>query len=242
MSFYWKVAARSALASITVHTYAANSINRSIHEPNKLPFLVGRWYLVVKIFLRVLLSSPSLFLSFFFLFCFLTLFVLSVVGVISSFFFSVAPLCCTCQLRLNYSKPAIHCRSIVGCKRHARISLQARLSLTFYWPTEKRCRSFMFSRSSFAFLRRPRVSGVIRTESFFSPPPPLRIVVYIALLSSSRAFTKQIKKKREGKPSSLRNAPTSDIYFSSSISLAVQKITTIRPISLGAIIKKNQQY
>lgn len=170
MSFYWKVAARSALASITVHTYAANSINRSIHEPNKLPFLVGRWYLVVKIFLRVLLSSPSLFLSFFF-FCFLTLFVLSVVGVISSFFFSVAPLCCTCQLRLNYSKPAIHCRSIVGCKRHARISLQARLSLTFYWPTEKRCRSFMFSRSSFAFLRRPRVSGVIRTESFFSPPP-----------------------------------------------------------------------
>lgn len=68
MSFYWKVAARSALASITVHTYAANSINRSIHEPNKLPFLVGRWYLVVKIFLRVLLSSPSLFLSFFFLF------------------------------------------------------------------------------------------------------------------------------------------------------------------------------
>lgn len=68
MSFYWKVAARSALASITVHTYAANSINRSIHEPNKLPFLVGRWYLVVKIFLRVLLSSPSLFLSFFFFF------------------------------------------------------------------------------------------------------------------------------------------------------------------------------
>lgn len=196
MSFYWKVAARSALASITVHTYAANSINRSIHEPNKLPFLVGRWYLVVKIFLRVLLSSPSLFLSFFFVFSLSSSF--PVVGVISSFFFSVAPLCCTCQLRLNYSKPAIHCRSIVGCKRHARISLQARLSLTFYWPTEKRCRSFMFSRSSFAFLRRPRVSGVIRTESFFSPPSSPRIVVYIALLSSSRAFTKQIKKKKRG--------------------------------------------
>lgn len=116
-------------------------------------------------------SLPPLSSCLFFLF-FFTLFVLSVVGVISSFFFSVAPLCCTCQLRLNYSKPAIHCRSIVGCKRHARISLQARLSLTFYWPTEKRCRSFMFSRSSFAFLRRPRVSGVIRTESSFSPLPP----------------------------------------------------------------------
>lgn len=144
-------------------------------------------------------------------FCFLTLFVLSVVGVISSFFFSVAPLCCTCQLRLNYSKPAIHCRSIVGCKRHARISLQARLSLTFYWPTEKRCRSFMFSRSSFAFLRRPRVSGVIRTESFFSPLPPNRRVYCIAVIVSR--FHEANKKKREGKPSSLRNAPTRRLFF-----------------------------
>lgn len=178
---------------------------------SRFSLVAGRTYLVVKIFLRVLLS-PSLSLSSCLFFSHSLRSFRSRCHFIP--FLPVAPLCCTCQLRLNYSKPAIHCRSTVGCKRHARISLQARLSLTFYWPTEKRCRSFMFSRSSFAFLRRPRVSGVIRTESFFSSFSLTRLNrrVYCIAIIVSR-FHEVNKKKREGKPSSLRNASTSDSLF-----------------------------